>query len=204
MQKRITFFLLFLSLALNCWASNEQKLEVDVPGGARVTVRVEPRASEIYSTQIGAPVGLHVPRPLAWKDINAQILSDLYRQEYGMDLLNGHRIQFGKRFPILLVESPSSWQTLIERCGRGRTTSNLSKDVFSTLEDVCLDIADQLGWIRSDGKDSSDAGRQLRHVVNCIGLGDEAGVKLINSLGYPAKTKTMFKGLKKEVKPDFD
>lgn len=199
MKNKVPLYLLVLGFAFNSWASADDQPGQIAPGGARVLLRVElpgPRALP----QIGEPVV--VPRPTAWGNITAEILSQLYRQEYGMDLLNGHRIQSGKRFPIALVERASDWRQLVERCAEARKTSNLGPETIYT--DVCFDIADQWSWISGDGKDSSNAGRQMRHIINQMGLGDQEGKAMFNKLGFPAKEKRVQQGFKSKIIIDFD
>ncbi|RZI46515.1 hypothetical protein [Candidatus Finniella inopinata] len=183
---------------------------IQPPGGACAGVQYQveeeqPGAqSSSQPPQHIAPAAPAVVQPCAWSSLNAPALSDIYNQTYNKPLLNGHRVYATQRFPINLVTRPGGWDELVRICAAGRLTSNLSKECVQDYSEVCFDIADQLGWISAGGKDSSDAGRQARHIVSKMGLGLNTGIRLFNNLGYPLKEKTQRKGFKSNQIADFD
>lgn len=139
------------------------------------------------------------PEKVEFSTVNADVLDNLYRSVHGVSLSDKHRITEGKSFSVgLLKTPPSDWRQLVQRCADRRSTSNLAPYYIYT--DICFHIAKLLGWISSGGEDSSNPGRQIRHIANEMkrvnGIELDEAQRLINSLGYGVKKVREKKGLR--------
>ncbi len=125
---------------------------------------------------------------IPWDQVNAKILGDLYYEKTGVLLVDGYRINpSGGNFPIDFCEPPKDWDNLIQRCAEGRVSSIIPKE--SIHDDVCFNIAAQLGFFDTSGNDGRPDG-QLRHLgreMQKKGIDIHPACDLFKKLGYPAR-----------------